>query len=218
MEFIRGRSIDAFCREQALGLPARLRLLLQVVRAVAYAHGRLVLHRDIKPANVLVSQGGQAHLLDFGIATLLGAGEAAVPASGAALTPHYAAPEQLAGEAPAVQADIYSLGVLMRELLTGIRLPAEIRAVLARATQAAAADRYASAEALADDIERHLRGDTVSALHGGAFYRLGKLLRRHWVGASAVAVPRCCWPWAWAARPPSCRCARRRRPASGSGW
>ncbi|MBL0148572.1 MAG: serine/threonine protein kinase [Ideonella sp.] len=128
MEYIDGQPIDAWCEAQGLDVPARLRLFVQVIRAVAYAHGRLVVHRDLKPSNVLVTPDGQAHLLDFGIAKLLGDVAANEPGltqqQGRVMTPHYASPEQVAGEAITVQSDVYSLGVLLYELLTGL-LPIE---------------------------------------------------------------------------------------------
>src|SRR5262249_10271858 len=103
---------------------ARLELFLQVVRAVAYAHGRLVIHRDLKPANVLVDAQGQAHLLDFGIARLIDA--AAVSATltaepSRAFTPAYASPEQILGQTVGLNSDVYSLGVMLYELLAGVR-------------------------------------------------------------------------------------------------
>jgi tetratricopeptide (TPR) repeat protein len=123
-EYIDGQPIDAWCESQALSLRGRLALFVQVVKAVAYAHGRLVVHRDLKPSNVLVTPDGQAHLLDFGIAKLL---QDALPGQthltrdqGRVLTPHYASPEQIAGEAITVASDVYSLGVLLYELLTGV--------------------------------------------------------------------------------------------------
>ena len=122
-EYIDGQPIDAWCESQALGVRQRLGLFVQVVKAVAYAHGRLVVHRDLKPSNVLVTPDGQAHLLDFGIAKLL---QDASPGSthltreqGRVFTPHYASPEQVAGEPVTVASDIYALGVLLYELLTG---------------------------------------------------------------------------------------------------
>jgi serine/threonine protein kinase len=122
-EYIDGQPIDAWCESQALSLRRRLALFIQVVKAVAYAHGRLVVHRDLKPSNVLVTPEGQAHLLDFGIAKLL---QDASPGQthltreqGRVLTPHYASPEQIAGEPITVASDVYTLGVLLYELLTG---------------------------------------------------------------------------------------------------
>jgi serine/threonine protein kinase len=126
LEYVDGQPIDAWCKAQGLDVRGRLALFVQVANAVAYAHGRLVVHRDLKPANVLVTPDGQAHLLDFGIAKLLDeAGDAKLTQQqGRVMTPRYASPEQVAGEPITVQSDVYSLGVLLYELLTG-SLPIE---------------------------------------------------------------------------------------------
>ena len=125
MEYVEGQPLDVYCRERALPIPDRLRLLLQVAEAVAYAHGRLVLHRDLKPANILVTAEGQVRLLDFGVAKLMQGHRAAetalTQASGRALTPDYASPEQIRGQAIGTASDVYSLGVVAFELLAGVR-------------------------------------------------------------------------------------------------
>ena len=122
MAYIDGQPLDVYCRDHALDLRARLKLFLEVTQAVAYAHGRLVLHRDLKPANVFVDAGGHVHLLDFGIAKLLddtGAGADLTQEQGRVLTLNYASPEQIAGRPLGVTADVYALGVMLYELLTG---------------------------------------------------------------------------------------------------
>ena len=130
IEYVDGQPIDSYCDDKGLGIDARIRLFLDVLEAVAHAHANLIVHRDIKPANVLVSHAGDAKLLDFGIAKLLdddghrsGADVAAVSAltqeAGTALTPQYAAPEQLAKGRVTTATDIYALGVLLYVVLTG---------------------------------------------------------------------------------------------------
>jgi eukaryotic-like serine/threonine-protein kinase len=124
LEHIAGRHIDRFCDEERLSVEARIRLFLDVQAAVAHAHANLIVHRDLKPSNVLVTATGQVKLLDFSIAKLIQ--DEAQPAltaltheSGSAMTPKYAAPEQVTGGAITTATDVYSLGVLLYELLTG---------------------------------------------------------------------------------------------------
>jgi serine/threonine-protein kinase len=122
LEHVDGVPIDQYCDDRALDVPARLRLFLDVLEAVAHAHALLIVHRDIKPSNVLVTNDGQVKLLDFGIATLLedDGGTALLTLDGAtALTPAYAAPEQVTGQPTATATDVYTLGVLLYVLLTG---------------------------------------------------------------------------------------------------
>jgi serine/threonine protein kinase len=125
LEYVEGRPIDEYCQDRTPDLRSRLELFAQVANAVAYAHGKLIVHRDLKPANILVTAEAQVRLLDFGIAKLLEEGEAKetrlTRLSGRALTPDYASPEQILGEPLTVTSDVYSLGVILYELLTGIR-------------------------------------------------------------------------------------------------
>jgi serine/threonine-protein kinase len=128
MEYIEGTDLRSYCDENKLDVDSRLRLFLTVCNAVSYAHERLVLHRDLKPANVLVAHDGTVKLLDFGVAKLIGeehAPETTIVGQ-RLFTPEYAAPEQISGETTTVAVDVYSLGVMLCETLTGQR-PYKIR-------------------------------------------------------------------------------------------
>ena len=122
MELVYGKRIDVYCQEQRLSVPERLELFGQVCAAVQYAHQHLVIHRDLKPSNIMVTKEGVPKLLDFGIAKILAvdvdAGDATLTMT-RCLTPQYASPEQIRGEPITTASDIYSLGVVLYELLTG---------------------------------------------------------------------------------------------------
>ncbi len=122
MEYVEGQPVTAYARQQDLDVDARLRLLIAICEAVDFAHRRLIVHRDLKPSNVLVAADGSVKLLDFGIAKLLDAeaGEENLTSTGMhVLSPAYAAPEQFLGEPIGTATDVYALGVLLFELLTG---------------------------------------------------------------------------------------------------
>ena len=125
LEYIEGDHIDRYCDQRRLSVGARLRIFLEVLGAVSHAHANLIVHRDLKPSNVLVGNGSKVKLLDFGIAKLLeGESKPAPPTrltmeGGRAMTPEYAAPEQLKGEPVTTATDVYALGVLLYLLLTG---------------------------------------------------------------------------------------------------
>jgi eukaryotic-like serine/threonine-protein kinase len=126
MEHIQGKPLDRYCDEQRLDLRARLKLFIDICAAVQYAHQNLIIHRDLKPANILVTEDGTAKLLDFGIAKLLNTGPMAPMAeltrmNDRLLTPEYASPEQIIGRAVTTASDIYSLGIVLYRLLTGLR-------------------------------------------------------------------------------------------------
>lgn len=124
LEYVEGRRIDEHCAALELDVRDRLGLFLQMAKAVAHAHAKLIVHRDLKPANVLVTPEGQVRLLDFGIAKLLEGDQLAAGITefaGRALTIDYASPEQIRGEEIGTATDVYSLGVVLFELLTGVR-------------------------------------------------------------------------------------------------
>jgi serine/threonine-protein kinase len=126
MEHVEGRPVTAYCNEQNFGIEQRLRVFLEICDAVQYAHRNLVVHRDLKPSNILVDAAGRVKLLDFGIAKLLAEGDDGAPAEATrsvlrAMTPEYAAPEQVRGDPVTTATDVYVLGVLLYELLAGQR-------------------------------------------------------------------------------------------------
>ncbi len=229
LEYVEGVPIDEYCAGAPGAPPAdlatRLKLFRQVADAVASAHGRLVVHRDLKPDNILVTADGGVKLLDFGIAKLLAGGEARATRltefAGRALTPDYASPEQILGEPLTVASDVYSLGVILFELLTGERpyrltrdsrgaledailsseprrpsdvaqagsaaLRGDLDNIVLKALRKAPGERYATVNALADDITRHLEHRPVLARPDGAWYRVRKFVRRNRVAVGAAA-------------------------------
>jgi serine/threonine-protein kinase len=215
MEHITGMPIDEYCREHDLSVERRLALFATTAQAVQFAHANLVVHRDLKPENILVTTAGDVKLLDFGIAKLLG-GEDERPRLTAVgtriLTPAYAAPEQRRGEPVTTAADVYSLGVVLHELLTGRRprgtglsgelpgidppstgplpvLKGDLEVIVGTALREEAERRYPSAEAFGADLRRYLAGQPVLARPDSWRYRAGKFVRRNRFGvAASIAV------------------------------
>jgi eukaryotic-like serine/threonine-protein kinase len=163
MEFVEGAPLLA--ADSSLGIPAKLRLFQQILSAVSYAHRNLIVHRDLKPANILVTPEGEPKLLDFGIARLIeedtGGASAHTMTAAAMMTPDYASPEQVKGEPAGVASDIYSLGAILFELLSGARPHGLVSYSTAEVYRAICeTDRPAPSAAAADPrIRRELRGD-----------------------------------------------------------
>lgn len=212
MEYVDGVALDRYLQAQTPDLPARLQLFLRICRAVQAAHQRLVLHCDLKPGNVLVRADGEPVLLDFGIARLQDAADGAE--RGRFCTPPYASPELLAGQPVGVASDVYSLGVMLIEVLSGQRLPVQtgagaacpapstlgllpasrrqlrgdLDAIAAKACARDPAQRYANVAELAADLQRHLGHRPVQARRGGRRHALARLLRRRWRESAAAAA------------------------------
>ena len=243
LEYVDGERIDDWCDRLRLSIAARLELFVQVCTAVAYAHANLVVHRDLKPSNIFVDAQGGAKLLDFGVAKLLedDEGNAALThASGVAITPEYAAPEQIENRPVTVATDVYALGNVLYLLLSGRRpyddnlatpaqwaraiveteprrlsasmldagvetqrraqarattpeqwrrtLRGDLETIVAKALKKNPTERYASAQALADDIRRCLEHKPILARDDSWLYRTRKFVRRHRVGVGASAL------------------------------
>jgi serine/threonine protein kinase len=228
LEYVQGEPIDAYCERLGLDVRARVKLFLGVLHAVAHAHGNLIVHRDIKPGNVFVKTDGTVKLLDFGIAKLIDDDPQAAQmtrASAIALTPQYAAPEQLLGQPISTATDVYSLGLLLYLLLTGehpvpqgtrssaalmqavlteepprassvakiaaVRsrsLEGDLDNILHKAIKKDPAERYASVDAFADDLQRFLSDEPVQARPDTAYYRVSKFVKRHTVGTALVCI------------------------------
>ncbi|MEE4304176.1 MAG: serine/threonine-protein kinase [Wenzhouxiangella sp.] len=215
-EFVDGVRIDRWAagasRDEVLAL------FVKVCDAVEYAHRHMIIHRDLKPANILVTPSGDPKLLDFGVARLLDVEEDAGEAAGQALTMAYASPEQLRGAGLGAATDVYSLGVLLYELLCGAapfdgtadpaelrdrilhgscpeptdrdgtRLPRDLAAIVGKAMEIDERQRYESVRGLAEDILRFQARRPVRARRGGLLYRAGRFSLRHRAGLAVAAV------------------------------
>ena len=220
MEFVEGEPITTWCQARRTPVADRLRRFRSVCDAVQHAHAHAVIHRDLKPSNVLVTVDGTVKLLDFGIAKQLDAtGEPTdrTRTGFRLLTPAYAAPEQFAGGPLGVHTDVYALGVLLFELLTGrqpfaakggddaaqlatrmreVTRPSviarehgsppgratwpELDAIVHKAMHPEPDRRYRTADALARDVDRYLRGDPLEARPDSVGYRSARFVRRNW--------------------------------------
>ncbi len=220
MEHVDGVPVDAYAEARGLSTSQRLVLFRAVCEAVQFAHRNLIVHRDLKPANVLVTAEGEPRLLDFGIAKALDedAATGLTRAGERVLTPDYASPEQIRGEAVTTATDVYSLGVVLYRLLTrkhpyafpsgrtseierivceaepdrpsvhAGELRGDLDNVLMKALAKEPERRYATVEQLSEDLRRYLAGEPVSARKATFGYRASRFLRRHRAGSIAAAV------------------------------
>lgn len=218
MEYVAGDHIVRY--SEGLPIRKRLALFLAVADTIDYAHQRLIVHRDIKPQNILVDELGAPRVLDFGIARLLGEFERKniTRAQGTPLTLQYASPEQVTGRGIAVQSDVYQLGLLLYEMLTGKRpypvdesslrdavvtickqepvspracnrsIDTDLDAIVLKALRKKPASRYPSAAAMADDLRRYQAGRPITARPQSNWYLLTCFLKRNLLASSIAAV------------------------------
>jgi serine/threonine protein kinase len=204
MEYVEGIPLETYAAQHSLSIRERLALFRKVCAAVSYAHQNLVIHRDLKPANIRVTSEGEPKLLDFGIARLLDPETAQTDnqtmLTVRAMTPNYASPEQLRGERMTTASDVYSLGVVLYELLAGQkpgvrkdgeadlkRLDADLDNIVFKSLRLEVERRYSSVGQFSEDIRRYLEGLPVRARKDTVAYRTSKFVRRHKIGLAAAA-------------------------------
>lgn len=204
MEFVDGVPIDRYVSDHGLAQRARLVLFRKVCSAVSHAHSKLIVHRDLKPANILVTPAGEPKLLDFGIAKLLDESAPRTITSATALTPEYASPEQITGGAITTASDVYSLGVLLYQMLRGRRphrdtgsavelaalivkgefdplrgVDGDLANIVHMALRREPERRYQSVEQLSEDLRRYMEGYPVLACPDTRAYRFAKFAVRN---------------------------------------
>jgi eukaryotic-like serine/threonine-protein kinase len=205
MEYVEGIALETYAAQHSLSIRERLALFRKVCAAVSYAHQNLVIHRDLKPANIRVTAEGEPKLLDFGIARLLDPETAQTDnqtmLTVRAMTPNYASPEQLRGERMTTASDVYSLGVVLYELLAGQKpgvrkdgeadlkkLDADLDNIVFKSLRLEVERRYSSVGQFSEDIRRYLGGLPVIARKDTVAYRTSKFVGRHKIGLAAAAA------------------------------
>ncbi len=217
MELVEGEPLDKYCERRSPSLQEKLELFISICSAVSYAHRNLIIHRDLKPRNVLVTKDGVPKLLDFGVAGIMADGAQLETTTGIPLTPLYASPEQIEGKPLTVATDIYSLGVLLYELLSGrhpygIRegtaaalqaivketpvpleqqgkgIPADLEKIVMMALRKEPERRYATVDAFCQDILDFLDGFPVHAAPDTFLYRFSKFAKRNRLALVAASI------------------------------
>lgn len=217
MEYVDGVPLDVYAQQQGLTQTARIHLMQQVLEAVSHAHAQLIVHRDLKPSNILVRADGRVTLLDFGIGRQLLSSasdtlSAVTDAGGRALTPLFASPEQLRGDAIGTASDTYSAAVVAYLLLTGTHPTAgtdqttadvmrttleteprrtdlgDLDTILRKALKKTPGERYETAAAFNDDLQRYVKRLPVRARPDALSYRMRRFVQRNRVGVAGVSL------------------------------
>lgn len=179
MEYASGAPLHIYLKETAPSLAARLDIFSDVCAAVAYAHKNLVIHRDLAPSNILITQDGHAKLIDFGIAQSLEE-ESDAFASALTMTKGYGAPERKQGAPASTITDVYSLGIILRDMIEGLPAPrrSDLEAIAHKAAATQPEERYPTVDALMADITAYREGRAVAAIESGWVYPLSRFMGR----------------------------------------